>query len=1058
MLSLYRSSSLEQLSDKLLDKLYRQKLANPLHPELIILQNNGMKRWLKHFIAREQGMAANIDAAFPAEFIWKIYRQMDEALPEVLPSEKEPMQFAIFDILQSGDHKKKLQALYRYIQADTDKGAVKRAWHLSVRVADVFDRYQIYRREMILKWQQNELQTNMQSEQWQAELWRLLHKRWDSQHRVELHRAFLKAIKNDSLKPDQLHGQINIFAVSEWPPVFLEAFVELSKIADVHFYWLDPIQKEKNRHPFVQSWGKNGREFLNLFHQYISGDESICQSFNEERLAENKEVKATLLKTLQGQILTGKQGSKKSLSNDRSIQVHSCHSPLREVEVLYDQLLALFEADAEVNPDDIAIVCMEMEVYAPLIEAVFRFPEEGLPAIPFTVADAGQRSAAARAFVKILELLQSRFNVSDIIALLQMPVIQQKMNISYEDVLKLESWIGENNIRWGIDGAFKKQFGLPEEKRSTWQTGLSRMMLGYAMQHEDTKICNGLVPYDQISGSNSAELLGVFYELMYKLFELHYKIQQERTAEDWTLILHNIIKEFLPQNTSNADSIIELNSAAQQLEENALTGGLKQKISFKIVHSYLEKALEKHKTGGRFGTGVTFSSMVGLQNIPFKVIGILGMNEDTFPRLNTTVDFDMMQQQILTGDPDQTETDRYLFLNTLMSAQQTFYISYSGQSNRQQAVEPPSVLVSELLNVIDEAFGIDRQELITHHRLQPFSPYYFKSDTDLFSYSSNYFNTAKKLVNGDAKDTTVRKFLFNELPPVEADIVTLNDLIAFYQHPAKFVLQNRLGIYLKDEDTVDEDRELFALDNLEKYKVKQKILEHCFANKDLDSLKSYFRGRDMLPLQGDYAFQQAADETKSFYGEITDKIGEEDEIEFSIPLQSSAELTGTLSEVCGSSLILFRFGKLKAKYIVEWWLKHLVWNAINESSDPSVSYYYSFEDGKVEESALEAVEDAEEVINVLTQQFKKGLQQTLPFFPETSFAFAEALKKGKNYKKALEEAEKKWNGNKKTFNDESENPYNKLLYKNFNLRQEKQFFEAAKLFFNPYFERMEQGA
>ena len=32
-------------------------------------------------------------------------------------------------------------------------------------------------------------------------------------------------------------------------------------------------------------------------------------------------------------------------ANDRSVQIHCCHSAMREVEVLHDQLLALFAED-----------------------------------------------------------------------------------------------------------------------------------------------------------------------------------------------------------------------------------------------------------------------------------------------------------------------------------------------------------------------------------------------------------------------------------------------------------------------------------------------------------------------------------------------------------------------------------------------------------------------------------------------------------------------------------------------------------------------------------------
>src|SRR5699024_4162702 len=74
---------------------------------------------------------------------------------------------------------------------------------------------------------------------------------------------------------------------------------------------------------------------------------------------------------------------------DSSIQVHSCHSAMREVEVLYDQLLALLDKNPELSPDDILIMTPDIQTYAPMAEAVFGTPDEGQPRIPYTIADRG---------------------------------------------------------------------------------------------------------------------------------------------------------------------------------------------------------------------------------------------------------------------------------------------------------------------------------------------------------------------------------------------------------------------------------------------------------------------------------------------------------------------------------------------------------------------------------------------------------------------------------------------------------------------------------------------
>lgn len=44
------------------------------------------------------------------------------------------------------------------------------------------------------------------------------------------------------------------------------------------------------------------------------------------------------------------------LAEDYSVRVHSCHSPMREVQVLYDQILDAIEHDPSLAPSDIVVM------------------------------------------------------------------------------------------------------------------------------------------------------------------------------------------------------------------------------------------------------------------------------------------------------------------------------------------------------------------------------------------------------------------------------------------------------------------------------------------------------------------------------------------------------------------------------------------------------------------------------------------------------------------------------------------------------------------------------
>src|SRR5205085_10221252 len=91
-----------------------------------------------------------------------------------------------------------------------------------------------------------------------------------------------------------------------------------------------------------------------------------------------------------------------SLLDDASLQVHSCHTRLREVQVLHEQLRALLEADPSLQPRDIAVLTPDIDQYAPYVEAVFGAAAGARSAIPFALADGSAMATepAADAFAK----------------------------------------------------------------------------------------------------------------------------------------------------------------------------------------------------------------------------------------------------------------------------------------------------------------------------------------------------------------------------------------------------------------------------------------------------------------------------------------------------------------------------------------------------------------------------------------------------------------------------------------------------------------------------------
>jgi exodeoxyribonuclease V gamma subunit len=151
------------------------------------------------------------------------------------------------------------------------------------------------------------------------------------------------------------------------------------------------------------------------------------------------------------------------------------------MEVLHDQLLALFEKYPDLKPHDIVVMAPDISLYVPFVEAVFDTAPKEL-AIPFSISDRGARAenGVIDTFLRILELAGSRFLASEVLNLLESSALRERFELSEPDLELIRTWIEESGIRWGIDGAQRARLGLPEFEANSWRAGLDRLLLGYA--------------------------------------------------------------------------------------------------------------------------------------------------------------------------------------------------------------------------------------------------------------------------------------------------------------------------------------------------------------------------------------------------------------------------------------------------------------------------------------------------------------------------------------------------------------------------------------------------
>jgi exodeoxyribonuclease V gamma subunit len=428
---------------------------------------------------------------------------------------------------------------------------------------------------------------------------------------------------------------------------------------------------------------------------------------------------------------------------------------------------------------------------------------------------------------------------------------------------------------------------------------------------------------------------------------------------------------------------------------------------------------------------VTFCAMLPMRSIPFRVIALVGMNNDAFPRAYQPLSFDLVASQPRPGDRSLREEDRYLFLEALLSAREHLHISYVGQNARDNSTIPPSVLVSELMDVVEQGFALEGAEPIsqyfcTRHRLQAFSPAYFSEMPQLFSYSQE--NLAA-LIAHRSSAWRPQPFVTASTgePPAEWRRIEVKELKRFYRNPAKFFLRRRLGIVLEEARSLLEDSEPFVLEALDAYGLKQQLVARHLAGAELSTSYASVRGQGFLPAgrAGEILFREIVSQVEVFTGSLRPRLSGERLPALDLDLElAGIHLTGRIDDIWPGHLLRYRCAEAKAKDHVHFWIDHLLLNCAGPQGYPRVSILAA-QDGVW---SFPPVANCRLILERLCRLYRHGLSEPLRFFPESSYGYVRSRKEGAGQEKAMSEAHRIWNGSPRS-RGEREDAYYELAFR-----------------------------
>lgn len=1079
-LRLYTSNRLEILAEMLAEVL-RVPLASPLDQEIIVVQSKGMERWVSMELARHHGICANYRFPFPNSFVYELFRKVIQDLPERSPFDPRIMTWKIMKLLSALISGPGFESLKTYL--GSNGGELKR-FQLSEKIADTFDQYLLFRPEMVFRWEKGE------EDHWQPVLWRELAKGQEKKHRAALGKTFLETQQQSSVEIEDLPERVSVFGISALPRFHMQILAAISRFTEVNLFLMNPckeywgdILSDRGRKAVMErlgryglsaeelhlergntilaSMGKLGRDFFDLVNE-----------FNCEETSEFKEPgEDTLLSRIQSDILNlldrgQRSNGRKALTNDdESIEIHSCHSPMREMEILHDHLLDIFEGDPTLLPKDILIMTPDIEAYAPYIQAAFDSPVDDPKRIPFTIADRSIRreSKVIDTFLAILDLCGGRFVASEVLAILESPSVQRKFDIVEADLKVTLKWVNDTGIRWGIDGQSRGEFGLPSFQENTWKAGLERLLLGYAMPGNDENLFGGVLPYDHIEGGD-ASVMGRFLEFTEQIFTQVTSLTRSRTLDQWSEDLTELLDTFFMPDEDTEAEIQAIRRLLKELDSMAEEADFHDDLGVNVIKWHLGHHLEKEGFGfGFIGGGVTFCAMLPMRSIPFRVICIVGVNGDAYPRESRSLGFDLIAKHPQPGDRSRRNDDRYLFLEAILSAREKLYISYVGQSIQDNSLRPPSVLVSELTDYIEQGFEIFGGEILDHvltkHRLQAFSPEYFKDDQRLFSYSAEDFRVAQSALEPrEGRQPLIAEGLSE--PGSMWKTVNLTDLSSFWSNPSRFLLTKRLGIYLEERTPILDETEPLEITGLEKYLLEEVMVDKKIAGGDLRTFIPVVKAYGQLPhgAVGECVYENLSQGVEGFVKQTAKYMEGESLSPLDVDLDISGfKLRGRIASIYRENLLQYRYAKVKPKDHLRLWIHHLALNALETEPYPRTSFLAALHPRSRQPFLWEylPLQNGKEILEVLLEKYWLGLMKPLHFFPESSWDYMHTLAvRNKSQEEALRIARNAWIGSDFK-RGESQDPYHQLCFERTDPLDE-EFQDLAGEVLGPLFEHLKE--
>ncbi len=537
--------------------------------------------------------------------------------------------------------------------------------------------------------------------------------------------------------------------------------------------------------------------------------------------------------------------------------------------MLRDALLHMFADDPSLEPREVIVMCPDLAAFAPLVTATFaggddsRFrmaPPEGsvdaqAAALRVRVSDRSQRERNPLIGVldDLLRLGTRRVTANEVLELATSEPVRRRFALDDDDLDQFESWVRSAEIRWGLDGAARARFGLDGLSCNTWREGMDRLLAGVAMADEDQRTVAGLVPVDSVE-SGMIDLAGRVAEFVDRLADALRALETPGTPAEWAARLSRAIDALALAAPDAAEDRVALEVMLSTVREQA--GATTVTLDLAEMRAVLAPHISGAPGRTAFRTGaLTVTSMEAMRGVPHRVVCLLGLDDAVFPATASRDGDDLMLAAPRCGDRDGRSESLAQLLDAVMAAGERLVITYSGGNELTNVEIPPAVPVGELLDACAATVRIPGSgsdagraalgdRIWLHHPLQPFDARNFIAagvmDGRVWSFDPDALAGARRL---QGPRHAPRQFLEAPLAPLAAEVIELDALVRFVEHPCREFLRTRLGCASPAPADAIPDELPLELDPLATWRVGDRVLSACLAGVDLERAVAAERAR-----------------------------------------------------------------------------------------------------------------------------------------------------------------------------------------------------------------------